>query len=265
MSLKLVAIVCVRNEQMHIEACIRSLLDEGLSIALLDHGSTDDTVNIARQFLGAGVLTIQPLEWSGNFSLDAQVRAKVALMATLSYDWVISVDADEWLQAPAEFATLREGIEHATALGYNCINFDEFVFLPARGEDFEVPDYRRRMRRYYFFEPRPMRLPRAWSREVSPLGPEDCVHQTSGVSIRMYPQNFILRHYIVLSHQQAVGKYVGRNFAQEDLQRGWHANRLQLDERKLALPETDVLLELSSPDDRGFLRHAPRDKHFWQS
>jgi hypothetical protein len=120
------------------------------------------------------------------------------------------------------------------------------------------------MRRYYFFEPLPMRLPRAWRQEVAPVVPEEGVHRTAATGIRMYPQNFILRHYIVLSHEQAVRKYVGRQFAQHDLQIGWHNNRLNLDANKLALPGIERLHELPSADSRDFRRDAPQAKHYWE-
>ena len=48
-------------------------------------------------------------------------------------------------------------------VGFNVINFDEFVFIPGGPEeDFAHRDFYREMLSYYFFAPQPRRLMRAW-------------------------------------------------------------------------------------------------------
>jgi glycosyltransferase involved in cell wall biosynthesis len=82
--------VITKNEAHNIEACLRSVAfaDE---IIVLDSGSTDNTVQLARSF-GAKVST--SADWQG-FGIQ-----KNRALALASSDWVLSIDADE--RVPAE-------------------------------------------------------------------------------------------------------------------------------------------------------------------
>jgi len=95
------AIVITRNEEAVIRRCLESLA-WAREIIVVDSGSTDRTVEICRE-LGATVHTTE--DWPGfgpqkNRALD---RA--------SGEWIISLDADEWV-TPA----LRAEIERAIAV-----------------------------------------------------------------------------------------------------------------------------------------------------
>ena len=100
---------------------------------MIDNDSSDETVAVCRQYLGKGVLFMERVAWTGFFDLSAQLEAKREVAARLDHDWLIHVDADEWLQSPNEGETLLDGIKRVSAQGYNAINFDEFVFLPVDG------------------------------------------------------------------------------------------------------------------------------------
>jgi len=86
---RLSLIVIAKNEEASIERCLRSVsfADE---IVVVDSGSSDRTVEVARS-LGARV--VETPDWPGfgpqkNRALDA-ARG----------DWVLSLDADEWVEA----------------------------------------------------------------------------------------------------------------------------------------------------------------------
>jgi glycosyltransferase involved in cell wall biosynthesis len=78
-------IVITRNEQANIGDCLRCL-DFADEIIVVDHASTDHTVEIARQ-LGAHVYVTE--DWPG---FGAQKNRALALAKG---HWVLSVDADE--------------------------------------------------------------------------------------------------------------------------------------------------------------------------
>lgn len=87
---RLSLIVITKNEEASIARCLRSaaFADE---IVVVDSGSTDKTVEVARS-LGARV--IETKDWPGfgpqkNRALDAAAG-----------DWVLSLDADEWIEPP---------------------------------------------------------------------------------------------------------------------------------------------------------------------
>ena len=93
------------------------------------------------------------------------------------------------------------------AAGWNTINFDEFVFVPPMGEDTaERRDFYREMLHYYFFEPEPGRLMRAWKNmpDILQVGGG---HKLDGPGICRCPENFVLRHYPTLNLDHARQKY----------------------------------------------------------
>jgi glycosyltransferase involved in cell wall biosynthesis len=79
--------VITKNEAKNIEACLRSVLFAD-QVVVLDSGSMDDTVRIARS-LGAEVSI--NLDWQG-FGVQ-----KNRALALANSDWVLSLDADERL------------------------------------------------------------------------------------------------------------------------------------------------------------------------
>jgi glycosyltransferase involved in cell wall biosynthesis len=266
--MKAAAVICCRNEEIHIAPAIETLVSEGIDVVLIDHDSTDDTVAIARRYLGRGLLGIERLPWQGLFSLGAQLEAKHAVIGQLDHDWVIHADADEWLTAPGPSVTLLEGLAQADVAGANAVNFDEFVFVPPPGGDLEVLDYRARMTRYYFYAPRGrvrrasrMRQPRAWKRGAG-LDNRGDGHHLAG-DARFHSRPFVLRHYICLSEDHARRKYLGRVFDERELARGWHANRAGLTEGSLRVPDDPRIRELPDWRSKSFERAAPCRDHFW--
>ncbi len=86
-AVKLSICVITRDEEHHIERCLRSLAfaDEWV---VLDSGSQDNTVNLARA-LGADVHS--STDWPG-FG-----RQKNRVLERAQGEWVFSIDADEWV------------------------------------------------------------------------------------------------------------------------------------------------------------------------
>lgn len=93
-TLPLSGVVITKNEADRIARCIGSLLPVCREVIVLDSGSSDDTVAIARG-LGARV---EHQDWRG---FAAQKNAVIAMAAQ---PWVILLDADEWLEPPAQDA-----------------------------------------------------------------------------------------------------------------------------------------------------------------
>lgn len=83
------AIVITRNEEADLRGCLESLKPVASEIILVDSGSTDRTLEIAREFTDR----IFHRDWTG-FSAQKQF----ALEKTTS-PWVINIDADERLSS----------------------------------------------------------------------------------------------------------------------------------------------------------------------
>lgn len=83
--------------------------------------------------------------------------------------------------------------------------------------------------------------------------------------MRRSPHDLILRHYIVLSQDQANAKYVGRAFSHEDLDRGWHRNRRIMTAANLHLRSHASMQHLETPERHDcFDLSKPLAKHFWE-
>ncbi|MGA2186733.1 MAG: glycosyltransferase family 2 protein [Bryobacteraceae bacterium] len=259
-----VAIVCVRNEAPHIKRCLRYFIREGLDVILIDNDSTDGSADIARPFLGQGLISIERLPFEGSFSLVQQLAFKKTIAEGVTHDWIVHADADEWLQAPPGYARLIDGIQDVESQGFNCVNFLEFDFIPLPGEDFEVEDYPSVMRHYYHLVPFYPFLMRAWKRSAELDNVERAGHFLTGPDIRLFPRDFILRHYIVLSEAHARRKYLGRRFAAEEIARLWHADHLLIDEENIVPRPGTPLLTLEYPLSSPLSTDRPTTIHYWQ-
>jgi glycosyltransferase involved in cell wall biosynthesis len=262
--MRIAAIVCVRNEQVHIARCLNDFVTDGIDVILIDNGSEDRTVDVARGFLGRGLLSIESLPWNGAFELGAQLALKKTIVAQLEHDWVIHADADEWMRPPAPETSLSAAIRRVDEEGFNCINFDEMVFVPWPEESFEDGNYVQRMTTYYFFEPRPLRLMRAWRRSIDADNTQSGGHTLRSGQLKASPESFVLRHYIALSLAHAVAKYVGRRFASDEIGRRWHLNRLGVTAANLVVVPSPYLKRLELWSSGSFDRSAPAKTHYWQ-
>ncbi|MGO4545305.1 glycosyltransferase [Paenibacillus sp. 2TAB23] len=93
----------VRNEADVLERCLKSVKAFADEIIVADTGSSDETKQIALRF-GARVLEI---EWEEDF---AEARNKALLNARTL--WVLVLDADEWVDCPAQIGIqLREELK----------------------------------------------------------------------------------------------------------------------------------------------------------
>ena len=91
-TLPLSGVVICKNEADRIGRCVGSLVPVCAEVVVLDSGSTDATVAIARE-LGARV---EQQDWLGF------ARQKNAAIERATRPWVILLDADEWLQPDAQ-------------------------------------------------------------------------------------------------------------------------------------------------------------------
>jgi len=118
------AVLIVKNEEALLSKCLDSVkgVDE---IIVCDTGSQDKTVEIAKKYTDKVVF----FEWCDNF---AKARNYAKSFAT--GDWILSIDADEYLH---DFSKLKEAIEEADAKGMLAINVT--MVAEDNGQKFAFP------------------------------------------------------------------------------------------------------------------------------
>ncbi len=102
--------VCLitKNEEKFLAPCLQSVRGLASQIVVVDTGSTDRTVEIAREF-GA---EIHAFAWCDDFA-----AARNAALEHAIGDWVLILDADEELTAP-QHAKLLANMKHSETIGF---------------------------------------------------------------------------------------------------------------------------------------------------
>jgi len=107
------AAMIVRDEAEHLDACLRSL--DGLvdEIVVVDTGSVDESVEVARRH--GAVLGQEP--WRGDFATPRNRSLDLA-----SGEWILYIDADERVR-PGDNAERRRQLDAMTDVAACCVPF----------------------------------------------------------------------------------------------------------------------------------------------
>jgi glycosyltransferase involved in cell wall biosynthesis len=111
---KLSLCMIVKNEAANLPNCLNSvkgIVDETI---IMDTGSTDETIDIARSY-GAKVFSF---DWTGNYS-----EARNAALQQATGDWILSLDADEELNG-AIIPKIYEAMEKEENLVINFLRHE---------------------------------------------------------------------------------------------------------------------------------------------
>ncbi len=106
--------IIVKNEEANLPACLNSVKDAVDQMVVLDTGSTDRTVEIAREW-GAEVYGF---EWCNDFAIARNESLKYA-----QGEWILVLDADEQLNS-ATIPALKQAITSENHLVINLIRHE---------------------------------------------------------------------------------------------------------------------------------------------
>jgi len=250
--MRVVAILAAYNEERFIAGCLEHLFGQGVEAYLIDNCSTDRTVEIAKRYIGRGLIGIETFPRDeGVYKWRSILERKEQLAATLEADWIMHADPDEIRVPPRSDRTLAQAFEEVDEQGYNAINFLEFAFVPVKeAPDHDHPRFQQTMRWYYPFQRRfPSRV-NAWKRqpekvELAPSGG----HRVKFEDLLVYPESFKMRHYLFLSIEHAVRKYGKRKFDAALAEKRLRARLTGLTPEKVELPSQKDLHYYTSDDE----------------
>lgn len=136
MKQKISVTLAVFNEENHLRECLESVKDLSWEIVIVDGGSTDQTIQIAKEF-GARIIETENLQ---NFHINKNKAIDAALG-----DWVLQLDADEIVTRELK-EEIQKVVEDQKYNGYWIPRRNFFLtrFLTKGGQ---YPDYTLRLYR----------------------------------------------------------------------------------------------------------------------
>ena len=244
---RIAAIVAAYNEEDIIGPAVAHLVAQGVSVYLLDDGSTDRTVANAQQAAGGGLIGVESLprveraDGTAVYSWSRILERKAQLAATLDAEWFIHQDADEFRESPWPHLSLAESVDLVDRLGWNAIDFEVFNFAPDGDDVAPGQDPVGTFRRYHPAEAFDRLQIRCWKKTAAPV---DLVatggHEARFPGRRVFPIRFPMRHYPIRSAGQGERKVFRDRkprFDPDELARGWHVQYDRFVEGRPVLPD----------------------------
>ncbi len=214
-----------RNAAPTLPRLLAHLSDLHVPVIFIDHGSTDATWDIARDASHGLIKELLREPFRGYFDLTRQLRLKRDIIASASTQWIMHVDADEFLITPNN--DLAKALNAADKEGALAIGCDEYMFLP-RGEDDQhrPDDFIETMHAYVPFAEKDPKQ-RVFRRDA----PLDLWLKTGGHTVSRDQQviaseKLQLNHYVGLSLDHLRSQYLPRIFSAKDRVKHWHSNRM---------------------------------------
>ena len=242
-----VAIVAAYNEEDIIGPVFAHLVAQGVSVYLLDDGSTDRTVANARQAAGGGLIGVESLpavkraDGTGVYSWSRILERKAQLAEALDAEWFIHQDADEFRESPWPHLSLAEAVALVDRLGWNAIDFEVFTFAPAGEEGKPGGTPAAAVPRYHPAADYDRLQIRCWKK---PAAPVDLLttggHEARFPGRRVFPIRFPMRHCPIRSAEQGERKVFRDRkprFDPDELARGWHVQYDRFVEGGPVLPD----------------------------
>jgi glycosyltransferase involved in cell wall biosynthesis/Flp pilus assembly protein TadD len=168
-ALNLSVCLIVKNEEKFLAQCLKSVREIAQQMIVVDTGSTDRTVAIAKE-LGAEVHTHA---WSDDFS-----AARNAALAHAIGDWILVLDADEELPA-AQHVKLLTDLKNSDAMAYRLPLVNKG--LEAEGQSFVPRLFRNAPGIYYYGRiheqafPSLLSLGKSWGLKIA-MGTAEILH-----------------------------------------------------------------------------------------
>lgn len=116
---KVSVIILTLNEEKNIEQCLQSVYGWTDDVQIIDSNSTDNTVKIARKYTN-NVYIVEEGHW-------ANIRNWAMSNIPLKYEWVMFVDADEWLTEELKNEIIQKINSNPDEIGFYIRR--RFIFL----------------------------------------------------------------------------------------------------------------------------------------
>jgi glycosyltransferase involved in cell wall biosynthesis len=219
--MKIIGLMRVYNEADILEENLNYLEKQGINLILLDGYSTDGSYEIAKKFLKKNIIKLKQQKKS-TFSVIKLNTYLLKLIQEFNPDWVIWIDADEFLESPFRNLNLKEAIEQEARNDYNVIQFNHFKFWPTNKDPMDESNVRARLKFYswvgdYRFK--------AWKWYPSTTYDDHKPTFPNKIEKKISPTKFVMRHYQIRSYEHGLRKIFEermKRFDPQEKKMGWH-------------------------------------------
>lgn len=188
--IKIIAIICVYNEEEVIEKCIENAREQGFTPIVIDNGCTDGTAEILKRL---NVLVFE--RFTEKFDCDELIKWGIVVAKQIGCDWYVIKDADDFFET-YDGKKVSEVVKEANDEGYNCMRFDMYEFWPTVDDDLDIEDFTDRIRYYSYYNSRYLKMVKN-SSEINLDNP----HYAKGV-IKESPVRLVFKHYKFINLKQ---------------------------------------------------------------
>lgn len=122
---RVISFMIASNEEKIILPCLNYLISNGLEVYIMNKDSSDSTGDLARSLLGKGVIGVEDFHCTSSAS-SSQYECLMDRIAEISNmikpNWLIHHNANELMESPWPWVTLKNAIYYVDQCGFNCID-----------------------------------------------------------------------------------------------------------------------------------------------
>ena len=214
-NIRITAIISAFNEEDIIGHVLSDYIRQGIQVYFIDHHSTDNTLDIAKTFLGKGVQNVEIFPEECGYSPDLKdvyawryiLKRKEELHSILKADWYMHMDADAIVESPWENMKFLEAVKLVDTLGYNCINFELINFRPVTAEyenTIKPQDFFEYWEPADVFDELQIKCWKNTSQQIDLVTSGG--HNVQFEGKKVFPIKFIMKHYPIRSRAHGIKK-----------------------------------------------------------
>jgi glycosyltransferase involved in cell wall biosynthesis len=225
---RVAAIMTAYNEQDIVRPTIERLLADGIRVHVIDNWSTDATTARIDDLVQRGAISIERFPSDGPSSSYewARLLSRVSeVAASLDADWCIHHDVDQRRDSPWRGMRLRDAIYRVDRWGFNAIDHTLLEFRPVDNGFRDGTEPSEYFRRFEWVPSAGAPHVQSWKNQQPVDLASSGGHDVSFSKRRVFPYNFLLRHYPIRSQQhgeQKVFRERQSRYTTQEIDRGWH-------------------------------------------
>ncbi|MCZ2108550.1 MAG: glycosyltransferase [Dehalococcoidia bacterium] len=227
---RVAAVMTAFNERDIIRPSIERLISQGIEVYLIDNWSQDGTASLVQDLVGSGLIRVEvfpPDGRSPDYEWTMLLEHVADVAATLDHDWIIHHDVDQRRESPWPRFGYRDALYLVDQCGYNAVDHTILEFRPTDDRFVDGTEPSEHLRHFEFVPAAATAVHvQAWknSRQRVDLAGSGG-HDVRFPGRRVFPFNFVLRHYPIRSQRHGdlkVFRDRKPRYRSDELDKGWH-------------------------------------------